>query len=123
MGYLPYEFFTGRLNNVLFGVTNVSHTKLVVLDRGKEIELGELQEGASIKGCCEEAGVPFACEEGICGTCIIEVMEGEEHLTSYNEEEEAFLGPKPENLKPGQACERLACQCKIASKGTVKFRF
>lgn len=101
----------------------VSNTKLVVLDRGKEIELGDLEEGASIKSCCEEAGVPFACEEGICGTCIIEVMEGDKHLSAYNQAEEDFLGPKPENLKPGQGVERLACQCKISSQGTVKFRF
>lgn len=101
----------------------MSHTKLVVLDRGKEIELGNLEEGASIKSCCEEAGVPFACEEGICGTCIIEVVEGGSHLSPYNEAEEDFLGPKPAQLKPGQGVERLACQCKIASEGTVKFRF
>ncbi len=101
----------------------MSHTKLVVLDRDKEIELGVLENGAPIKGCCEEAGVPFACEEGICGTCIIEVMSGDDHLTPYNEAEEDFLGHKPENLKPGQGVERLACQCRIASEGTVKFRF
>ncbi|MFZ4773385.1 MAG: 2Fe-2S iron-sulfur cluster-binding protein [Chlamydiia bacterium] len=101
----------------------MSNAKLVVLDRGKEIELGELKEGDSIKGCCEEAGVPFACEEGICGTCIVEVMEGADCLSEYNEAEEDFLGPKPAVCKAGQGVERLACQCKIASSGTVKFRF
>ena len=101
----------------------MSHAKLVVLDRGKEIELGQLDAGESIKSCCEEAGVPFACEEGICGTCIIEVMEGDEHLSDYNEAEEDFLGPKPASCKPGQGVERLACQCRIKSGGSVKFRF
>jgi ferredoxin len=101
----------------------VSHTKLIVLDRGKEIELDELKNGDAIKSCCEEAGVPFACEEGICGTCIIEVMEGDDHLTEYNQAEEDFLGPKPASRKPGQGVERLACQCRIASEGVVKFRF
>lgn len=71
----------------------MSHAKLVVLDRGKEIELGQLDAGESIKSCCEEAGVPFACEEGICGTCIIEVMEGNDHLSDYNESEEDFWAP------------------------------
>ena len=36
----------------------------------------ELSDGERIKDVCEEAGIPFACEEGICGTCVIEVQEG-----------------------------------------------
>ena len=34
-----------------------------------------LDEGAPIAEPCEEAGVPFACTEGVCGTCVIEVLE------------------------------------------------
>jgi len=101
----------------------VAHAKLVVLDRGKEIELGKVETGDCIKSCCEEAGVPFACEEGICGTCIIEVMEGDDNLSDYNQEEEDFLGQKPQSRKAGQGVERLACQCKVRSPGEVKFRF
>ena len=101
----------------------MAHAKLVVLDRDKEIELGTLEEGASIKECCEEAGVPFACEEGICGTCIIEVLDGNQCLSEFNQEEGDLLGPQPETRKVGQGVERLACQCKIASAGVVKFRF
>ena len=74
----------------------------------------ELNDGQPIKECCEEAGVPFACEEGVCGTCVVEVEEGMANLSPFNQEEEDFLG-EIDN-------ERLACQCKI-QKGSVKLRF
>ena len=73
-----------------------------------------IEDGSSIQECCEDAGVPFACTEGICGTCVIEVEEGMENLSDYSQEEEDFLGEK--------GCERLACQCKI-KQGTVKISF
>ncbi|OGN62300.1 MAG: ferredoxin [Chlamydiae bacterium RIFCSPHIGHO2_12_FULL_49_11] len=74
----------------------------------------EVPDGERIQPFCEEAGIPFACEEGICGTCIIEVEEGGENLSLPTREEYDFLGD------PGT--ERLACQCKI-QKGCVKIRF
>lgn len=74
----------------------------------------EIPDGEAIKSYCEEYGVPFACEEGVCGTCVIEVEEGEENLSEYTQEESDFLGE--------QENERLACQCKIL-KGTVKVRY
>ncbi|MCB1117989.1 MAG: (2Fe-2S)-binding protein [Chlamydiia bacterium] len=83
--------------------------KLVLND--EEISL---EDGEAIKGACEEAGVPFACEEGVCGTCVVEVESGMENLSDFTEEEVDFLGE--------QDCERLACQCKIKN-GTVKLRY
>ena len=74
----------------------------------------EITDGEGIKDACEENGVPFACEEGICGTCIIEVEEGMENLSEFTEEEEDFIGD--------EGCERLACQCKI-KQGCVKIAF
>lgn len=74
----------------------------------------EVEDGARIKGVCEDAGVPFACEEGICGTCVVEVEEGEENLSEYTPEEVDFLGD--------EGCERLACQCRIRC-GRVKLKF
>lgn len=74
----------------------------------------DLEEDSAIKETCEEAGIPFACEEGVCGTCVIEVEEGMENLSDYTQEEEDFLGE--------QDYERLACQCKIKN-GCVKIKF
>jgi ferredoxin len=73
-----------------------------------------LDSNSSIQEACEDAGVPFACTEGICGTCVIEVDEGMENLSDYTQEEEDFLGE--------MGNERLACQCKIKN-GTVKISF
>jgi len=74
----------------------------------------EVEDGASISDACEKAGVPFACTEGVCGTCVIEVQEGMENLSEFTQEESDFLGDMEQ--------ERLACQCKL-NKGTIKVTF
>jgi hydrid cluster protein-associated redox disulfide domain len=75
----------------------------------------DLPDDSPIAGICEEAGVPFACTEGVCGTCVIEVKEGMENLSPPTQEEKDFLGDDT-------GCERLACQCRIR-RGTVKIIF
>ena len=85
--------------------------KLIFDETGEQ---HELEDGSPIADICEEAGVPFACTEGICGTCVIEVSEGMENLSEFTQEEEDFLGELDN--------ERLACQCKITS-GYVKIKF
>ncbi len=74
----------------------------------------DLPDGSPLQEACEEAGVPFACTEGICGTCVIEVLDGMENLSPFNQAEEDFLGK--------QGCERLACQCRI-HQGNVTVKF
>lgn len=78
------------------------------------LEEHQVPDGAPIAEVCEEAGVPFACTEGVCGTCVIEVTEGMENLSSFTQEEEDFLGELNN--------ERLACQCKL-NGGLVKIKF
>ena len=85
--------------------------KLKFEDQNEEFEL---PEGSPIAEACENAGVPFACTEGVCGTCVIEVKEGMENLSEFTQEEEDFLGELDE--------ERLACQCKIKN-GDVTISF
>jgi ferredoxin len=85
--------------------------KLVFVNTSEE---AELPDGSPIQESCENAGVPFACTEGICGTCVIEVKEGMENLSPQTQEEVDFLGE--------QNFERLACQCKI-QHGCVKISF
>jgi len=75
----------------------------------------ELPDNSPITEVCEEAGVPFACTEGVCGTCVIEIKEGKENLSPPTKEEEDFLGE-------GTFHERLACQCRIKS-GRVRVCF
>ena len=76
----------------------------------------ELEDGSPIEEACAEAGVPFACSGGICGACIVEVVEGMENLSPPTQSELDFIGEK------GVKRERMACQCRITS-GTVKIKF
>lgn len=86
--------------------------KLVFDHNNEEVDL---PDNSPIAEPCEEAGVPFACTEGVCGTCVIEIKEGKENLSEPTQEEEDFLGE-------GCCDERLACQCKIR-QGIVKISF
>ena len=85
----------------------------LIFDHSQE-EL-ELEDGTSISEACEEAGVPFACTEGVCGTCVVEVVKGGENLSEPTQEEKDFLGEET-------AEERLACQCQI-KQGEVTLTF
>jgi ferredoxin len=72
----------------------------------------EVPDGSPIKEAGEKLGVPFSCKEGLCGTCITEIVEGGDNLHPINENEDN-LGADEKN--------RLICQCKIKS-GDVKIR-
>lgn len=75
----------------------------------KDIEK-EIPEDGSIIEACEELSIPFGCENGICGTCRIELASGEENLNEKTENEKDITGDDPK--------VRLACQCKL-KKGTL----
>ncbi len=85
--------------------------KLIFENTGEE---KELPEDSPLHQFCEEAGVPFACTEGVCGTCVIEVVEGMDNLSDFTQEEKDFLGD--------QDRERLACQCKLKG-GCVRIKY
>ncbi len=86
--------------------------KLKFITTDEEVEL---PDGSPIQEVCEEAGIPFACTEGVCGTCVIEVNAGMENLSEPTQEEIDFLGDDTQE-------ERLACQCKIKN-GEVSISF
>ncbi len=73
----------------------------------------EITDGTRIDAVCENAGIPFSCNSGVCGTCQVEVLEGCENLGALNEEE-LDLGMDKNN--------RLSCQCVIKS-GAVKITY
>lgn len=86
--------------------------KLKFEDTGEE---HDLQDDSPIAEICEDAGVPFACTEGVCGTCVVEVVDGHANLTEPTQEEFDFLGDDVGD-------ERLACQCRIKG-GCVKIKY
>ena len=64
----------------------------------------ELPDGEYIMEAAEALGVPFGCERGVCGTCMVEIISGLENLSEPS---------KSEQLLECTGNERLACQCKI----------
>lgn len=77
----------------------------------------ELSDGACLKDAVDEKGwgVPFGCEDGVCGTCIVNVTAGAENLSEIEEKEKMTLAAM--GLDDGE--HRLACQCKV--KGDIEF--
>ena len=76
-----------------------------------EGEEREVADGTKVMEACEDMGLPFGCQDGLCGTCTSTVVEGMDNLEPKNEKEDDF--DLPEN-------QRLVCQCVIKS-GTVEF--
>lgn len=73
----------------------------------------DVEDGANLKDIAESSGatIPFGCEQGICGTCLINVPD-QSNLSSIEENEQETLdamGSEPD--------QRLACQCQV--KGDV----
>jgi len=72
----------------------------------------EVKDGDSIQKVAEGLGIPFSCKDGVCGSCMCNVLSGKENLSPVNQKEKDY--GLDENGK-----KRLACQCKIKS-GEVK---
>ena len=70
----------------------------------------EVADNTPIQEAAKELGIPFSCEDGLCGACIVDVEEGLENLSERNKLELDL------SLEEDQ---RLACQTKIKT-GTVK---
>ena len=67
----------------------------------------------------EEMGInsiPFSCRAGCCGSCVIEVTQGIEHLGTPLPEEKDFLIC----LGYAEGHFRLACQCNISGSIALK---
>ncbi len=82
--------------------------KLIIDNNGYDLD-----DNSSIFKICEQDGVPFECNNGVCGSCHIKILEGEENLSDLTEEE-LDLGMDKSN--------RLACQCRI-KYGVVRITF
>jgi len=82
--------------------------KLIIDD-----EEHDIPDGERIDAICEDAGIPFSCNSGVCGTCQIEILEGADNLGELNDEEKEL----------GMDCNnRLSCQCAIKG-GMVKITY
>lgn len=76
----------------------------------------DVADNASLQDVAQDnnLSVPFGCTNGICGTCLITVKEGAEHISPQTDQEKETLG-----TLMAQPNQRLACQCKVA--GDITF--
>lgn len=72
----------------------------------------EVEEGANLREITQKEGwpIPYGCENGICGTCLIEVSEGADHLSPIEGHEAQTL----KAMGKSDGTHRLACQCKVS---------
>jgi ferredoxin len=79
----------------------------------------DLEEGAEIAKVLNAANSPllFGCRTGICGTCLVEVIEGSEEDRTPNDDEQELL----EIIAEDQKNVRLACQMKMKNDLVVRY--
>ncbi|MDA1060203.1 MAG: 2Fe-2S iron-sulfur cluster-binding protein [bacterium] len=89
--------------------------KVTFTDTGDQ---ADAEEGGSLKDLTKNQGWPIAygCEDGVCGTCIVEVKEGKENLNEMEEVEDQTLDMM--GMKDGN--HRLCCQCKVKGDVSIK---
>ncbi len=78
----------------------------------KEVDAGSgLMEIANMVG----SSLAFGCGTGVCGSCLINVIEGMENLSPKTDQER-------ETLESTGAAEnqRLACQCKVSGDVVIE---
>ena len=73
-----------------------------------------LSEDLNIKN----SPVLFGCRTGICGTCVVEVVEGADKLAPPDEDEQEIL----ELYAEGMSNARLACQIDLSTDIRVRAR-
>ncbi len=89
--------------------------KIARIDENGNIEDSrEVVDGNEAWDEAEELGVAFGCQDGRCGSCRVEVVEGSENLSELTKNELDAGMNEDENY-------RFMCQCKIKS-GLVKIR-
>ena len=73
----------------------------------------EVVDGEPIKEAARSLGVPFSCEDGVCGSCLVDVELGEDNLDDLTSAEKDF------GLMDNKS--RLCCQAKL-KEGDVEVK-
>ena len=63
-----------------------------------------VNDGERVQGAATELGVSFGCRKGVCGACVVEVLEGMENLSAKGD---------AENDYSMRDTDRMMCQCSI----------
>lgn len=77
----------------------------------------EVDPGQSLTDICDQhpTAILFGCRNAVCGTCLIEVLQGAENLSPVQAEEQDLLSI----LAPENSAARLACQC-LVLQGSIR---
>lgn len=80
-------------------------------------ETSPIEEDGMLRDLVHGQGwpIPFGCENGICGTCLITIPTGKENLSAIEEMESQTL----EAMGMDEGDHRLACQCKVTGDVTI----
>ena len=92
----------------------MSHSKIKIEDKEIEVESGKhLSESLD----ATNSPILFGCRTGICGTCLIKVLDGQENITPPCDDEAEFL----EIVAEGDKDMRLAC--KVVIDGNIHIKY
>ena len=81
----------------------------------------DVENGGELVDICDKyfAPIPFSCRSASCGTCHVEIVEGEELLAPPEEQEEELL----DILGGDGETRRLACQARVKpGPGLIRIR-
>ncbi len=81
-------------------------------------QTSDADEGKPLREVTQKNGwpIPYGCENGICGTCLIKVTEGAENLNDPTEHEAQTL----KAMGKADGVHRLACQCQVNGDITIE---
>ena len=71
-----------------------------------------LENGDNLQEAAKQLGVAFGCRKGVCGACVVEVLDGMDNLSAKAVPESDF------DMRDN---DRMMCQCTISS-GDVTIR-
>ncbi|MDD3862079.1 MAG: 2Fe-2S iron-sulfur cluster-binding protein [Candidatus Gracilibacteria bacterium] len=78
----------------------------------------DVENGAELKTVTKDNQWPVAygCEDGMCGTCMVKVVEGGANLSPMDEKEKGTL----EAMGMDTGTYRLCCQCRVNGDCTIE---
>ncbi len=76
----------------------------------------DANDGELLREACQrnDFTLPFGCENGLCGTCLVAIKSGAQNLSEKTDQEKDTL-----EVLMAYEDQRLACQCHV--KGDVTF--
>lgn len=89
------------------------HISIKSQDKKIQIESGKLLSQALD---ASNSPILFGCRTGICGTCLVKVIDGHENISMLTEDEKDYL-----ELLPDPSDLRLACQFMCTNNVTLEY--